>query len=156
MFFYFPHFIDDTTGYREVISTSNYRTEINDGSGTEARMSSGILSPELKFSSVQLLSHVWLCNPMDCSMLGFLVHHQLQSILKLMSIDMSDGHSWVMDIGDAIQSFHPLSCPSPPDFNLSQHKGLFKWVSSLHHVAKLLKFQLQRQSFQWISRTDFL
>ena len=57
MFFYFPHFIDDTTGYREVISTSNYRTEINDGSGTEARMSSGILSPELKFSSVQLLSH---------------------------------------------------------------------------------------------------
>ena len=46
--------------------------------------------------------------------------------------------------------------PSPPALNLSQHWGLFKWVSSLHQVAKVLEFQLQHQSFQWIFRTDFL
>ena len=44
----------------------------------------------------------------------------------------------------------------PFSFNLSQHQGLFKWVSSLHHVAKVLEFQLQHQSFQWIFRTNFL
>ena len=46
--------------------------------------------------------------------------------------------------------------PSLPDFNLSQHRGLFQWVSSLYQVAKILEFQLQHQSFQWIFRTDFL
>ena len=46
--------------------------------------------------------------------------------------------------------------PSPPTFNLSQHQGLFQWVSSSHQVAKVLQFQLQHQSFQWIFRTDFL
>ena len=51
---------------------------------------------------------------------------------------------------------HLLLSPFPPTFNLSQHQGLFKWVSSLHQVAKVLKFQLQHQSFQWILRTDFL
>ena len=57
-------------------------------------------------------------------------------------------------VGDAIQPSHPLSSPSPPAFNLSQHQGLFKWVSSLHQVAKVLEFQLQHQSFQWTPRTD--
>ena len=51
---------------------------------------------------------------------------------------------------------HPLSSPSPPAFNLSQHQGLFQWVSSSHQVAKVLEFQLQHPSFQWIFRTDFL
>ena len=46
--------------------------------------------------------------------------------------------------------------PSPPALNLSQHQGLFKWVSSLHHVAKVLEFQLQHQSFQITPRTDLL
>ena len=46
--------------------------------------------------------------------------------------------------------------PSPPAFNLSQHQGLFKWVSSLHQMARVSEFQLQHQSFQWIFRTDFL
>ena len=46
--------------------------------------------------------------------------------------------------------------PSPPTLNLSQYQGLFKWVSSLHQVAKVLEFQLRHQSFQWIFRTDFL
>ena len=51
----------------------------------------------------------------------------------------------------------PSVVPSPPAFNLSQHQGLFKWVSSLHQVAKVLEFQLQHQSFQWILEyTDFL
>ena len=53
---------------------------------------------------------------------------------------------------------HPTisPCHPPPTFNLSQHQGLFKWVSSSHEVAKVLEFQLQHQSFQWIFRTDFL
>ena len=59
-------------------------------------------------------------------------------------------------VSDAIQPSHPLSSPSPPAFNLSQHQGLFKWVSSSHQVAKVLEFQLQHQSFQWIFRTDLL
>ena len=59
-------------------------------------------------------------------------------------------------VSDAIQPSHPLSSPSPPAFNLSQHQGLFKWVSSSHQVAKVLEFQLQHQSFQRILRTDFL
>ena len=59
-------------------------------------------------------------------------------------------------IGDAIQLSHTLSSPSPPAFYLSQHQGLFKGVSSSHQVAKVLEFQLQHQSFQWIFRADFL
>ena len=54
-----------------------------------------------------------------------------------------------------IQPSHPLSSPSPLTLNLSQHQGLFKWVSSSHQVAKVLEFQLQHQSFQWTFRTDF-
>ena len=53
-----------------------------------------------------------------------------------------------------IQPSHPLSPPSPPTLNLSQHQGLFQWVSSLHQVAKVL--ELHHQSFQWIFRSDFL
>ena len=80
-----------------------------------------------------------LCDPMDCSTPGFPVHHQL--------LEFTQTHfHWV---GDAIQPSHPLSFPSPPALNLSQHQGLFKWVSSSHQVAKILEFQLQHQSFQW-------
>ena len=57
-------------------------------------------------------------------------------------------------VGDAIQPSHPLSSPSPPALNLSQR--LFKWVNSSHQVAKVLEFQLQHQSIQWTSRTNFL
>ena len=59
-------------------------------------------------------------------------------------------------VGDAIQPSHSLLFPYPPVFNLSQHSGLFKWVSSSHQVSKGLEFQLQHQFFQWIFRTDFL
>ena len=57
-------------------------------------------------------------------------------------------------VGDAIQPSHPLPFPSSPALNLSQHQGLFRWVSSPHQVAKVLEFQLQ--SFQWIFRTGLV
>ena len=97
-----------------------------------------------QFSSVAY-SCLTLCNPMDCNMLGFPVHHQLLVLAQ----------TYVHWVGDAIQPSHPLSSPSPPTFSLSQHQGLFQWVSSLHQVAKVLEFQLQHQFFQWIFRTDY-
>ena len=103
----------------------------------------GLLS--VQFSSVAQ-SHPILCDPMDCSTPGFPVHHQL--------LELTQTH--VHQVGDAIQPSHPLSSPSLPAFNLSQHQGLFKWISSSHQVAKVLEFQLQHQSFQRIFRTDFL
>ena len=87
-----------------------------------------------------------LCNLMNCSMPGLPVHHQL--------LEFTQTH--VLWVGDAIQPSDPLSSPSPPALNLSQHQGLFKWLSSLHQVAKALEFQLQHQSFQWTPRTDLL
>ena len=90
----------------------------------------------VQFSSVAQSCPI-LCNPMDCSMPGFPVHHQLQELTQ----------THVYQVSDAIQSSHPLSSLSPPSFNLPQHQGLFKWVSSLHQVAKVLEFQLQHQSF---------
>ena len=98
------------------------------------------------FSSVQALSRVRLCNPTDWSMPGLHVHHQFQELTQ----------THVHWVSDAIQSSHPLLSPSPPALNLSQHQGLFQWVSSSHQVAKVLEFQLQHQSFQWIFRTDLL
>ena len=72
-----------------------------------------------------------LCNPMNRSTPGPPVHHQLP-------VYPNQCH-WV---GDAIKPSHPLSSPSPPAFSLSQHQGLFKWVSSSYQVAKALEFQL--------------
>ena len=60
----------------------------------------------------------------------------------------------VQRVGDAIQPSHPLSSPSPPAPNLSQHQSLFQWVNSLHEVAKVLEFQLQHRSLQRTPRTD--
>ena len=64
---------------------------------------------------------------------GFPVHHQAPELAQ----------TQVHQVGDAIQPSHPLSFPSPPTFNLSQHQGLFQWASSSHQVAKVLEFQLQ-------------
>ena len=104
----------------------------------------------LTFSSVRFSSIaqscLTLCNPMDCSTPGFPVHHQLRELAQ----------THVRQVGDAIQPSHPLSSPSPPAFNLSQHHGLLQGVSSSHQMAKVLEFQLQHQSFHWIFRTDFL
>ena len=62
----------------------------------------------------------------------------------------------VRRVGDAIQPSHPLLPSSPPAPNPSQYQGLFQWVNSSYELAKVLEFQLQHQSFQWIFRTDFL
>ena len=70
---------------------------------------------------------------MNCSTPGPPIHHQL--------LEFTQTH--VRWFGDAIQPSHPLSSPFSPALNLSQHKGLFKWISSLHQVAKVLEFQLQ-------------
>ena len=99
--------------------------------------------PSVQFSSVTQ-SCLTLCNPMNCSTPGFPVHHQLPEFTQ----------THVHRVGDAIQPSHPLSSPSPPAPNPSQHQGLFQWVNSSHEVAKVLEFQLQCQSFQWTSRTD--
>ena len=97
----------------------------------------------VQFTSVSQ-SCLTLCDPMDCSTPGFPVYHQLLELAQ------TPVH-WA---GDAIQPSHPLLPPSPPVFDLSQHQGLFQWVSSLHQVAKGSALQLQHQSFQWIIRVD--
>ena len=108
-------------------------------------LSSGFLA---SFSSVQFSCSVMvtLCDPMNYSTPGLPVHHQL--------LEFTQTHAH--RVGDAIQPSHPLSSPSPPASNPSQHQGLFQWVNSSHEVAKILEFQLQHQSFQWTLRTDLL
>ena len=98
---------------------------------------------EVQFSSVTQ-SYLTLWDPMDCSTTGLPVYRQPLEFTRMHI-------HWVFD---AIQPSHPLSSPSPT-LNISQHQGLFKWVTSSHQVAKVLEFQLQHQSFQWIFRTDF-
>ena len=102
------------------------------------------MTPKLQFSSVAQ-SCLTLWDPMDCSTPGFPVLHYLPEFAQ------TDVH-WV---GDAIQPSHPLSAPSPPAFNLSQHQDLFQWVSSLHQVVKVLDLQLQHQSFQYSGMISF-
>ena len=97
----------------------------------------------VQFSSVPQ-SCPTLCNPMNCSTPGLPVHHQL--------LEFTQTH--VHRVGDAIQPSHPLSSPSPPAPNPSQHQGLFQWVNSSHEMAKVLEFQPQHQSFQWTLRTE--
>ena len=84
--------------------------------------------------------------PMNRSMPGLPVHHQLPEFIQ----------THVHWVSDANQPSHPLSSPCLPDFNLSQHQGLFKWVSSSQQVAKVLEFQFQHQSIQWIFKVNFL
>ena len=99
------------------------------------------------FSRSVVSDSVTLCDPMDFSIPVFpVLHHTPKS-----------AQTHVHWAGDAIQPSHPLSPPpSPPAFNLSQHQGFFQWVSSSHEVAKVLEFQLQHQSFQWLFRADVL
>ena len=83
-----------------------------------------LLYNRIQFSSVTQ-SCLTLCDSMDCSMPGLPVHHQL--------LEFTQTHvHWV---GDVIQPSQPLLSPSPPAFSLSQHQGLFKWVSSSHQVC---------------------
>ena len=73
---------------------------------------------------------------MDCNTPGLPVHRQL--------LELAQTH--VHQVGDAIQPSHPLLSPSPPDLNLSQHQGLFQWVSSSHQVAKVLELNFSISS----------
>ena len=93
---------------------------------------------QVQFSSVTQLCTT-LCDPMECSTLGFPVHHQF--------LEFTQTHVHC----DAIQPSHPLSSPSPPAFNFSQHQSLFQ-VNSSHQVAKILEFQLQHQYSNEYSR----
>ena len=91
-----------------------------------------------RFLEVGLLDHVvqFSCSVMsdfvtpDCITSGFPLYHQLPEPAQI----------HVHQVGDAIQPSHPLSSPSPPAFNLSQHQGLFQWVSSSHQVVKVWNF----------------
>ena len=97
------------------------------------------------FSSV-VQSCPTLCDPMNRSTPGLPVHHQLPEFTQ----------THVHWVSDAIPPSHPLSSPSPPAPNPSQHHSLFQWVNSSHEMAKVLEFQLQHQSLQWTPRTDLL
>ena len=99
----------------------------------------------VQFSSVAQ-SCPTLCNPMNCSIPGLPVHHQLPEFTQ----------THIHRVSDANQPSPPLSSASPPAPNPSQHQSLFQWVNSSHEVAKVLEFQLQHQSFQRIPRTDLL
>ena len=85
-------------------------------------------------------------NPMDWDTPGFPVLHHLLAVAQT-------HFHWV---SDAIWPSHPLLPLSPSIFNLSQHEGLFQWVSSLHQVTKVLELQLQHHSFPCIFMVDFL
>ena len=99
----------------------------------------GIDQHSVQFSSVAQ-SCLTLCDPMNHSTPGLPVHHQLPEFTQ----------THVHRVGDDIQPSHPLSSPSPPAPNPSQHQGLFQWVNSLHEVAKVLEFQLQHLKNKWI------
>ena len=99
----------------------------------------------IQFSSV-IQSCPNICNPIYHSTPRLPVHYKLQ--------EFNQTHiHWV---SDTIQPSDHLPFPSPPALNISQHQGLFKWVSSSHQVAKVFETQLQHQSFQWTFRTDIL
>ena len=90
-----------------------------------------------------------LCNPMNCSMSGLPVYHQL--------LEFTQTH--VHRVSDAIQPSYPhliSSSPSPPAPNPSQHQSIFQWVNSSHEVAKVLEFHLQHHSLQRNPRADLL
>jgi len=99
--------------------------------GEEAKRQLEKLLASFQFSSVAQ-SCPPLCDPMNRSMPGLPVHHQLPEFTQ------THVH-WVSDV---IQPSHPLLSPSPPALNPSQHQSLFQWVNSLHEVAKVLEFQL--------------
>ena len=96
------------------------------------------LHPNCVLNSVQSLSCVWL----------FATPWQHARLPYPSPTPRACSNHWV------IHPSHPLLFPSPPAFNHSQHQGLFQWVSSSHPVVKVLEFQLQHHSFQWLFRTD--
>ena len=100
------------------------------------------------FSSVQFSRSVMSdsLQPHESSTPGLPVHHQLPEFTQ----------THVHRVRDAIQPTHPLSSPSPPVPNPSQHQSLFQWVRSSHEMAKVLEFLLKHHSFQRTPRADLL
>ena len=140
-----------TAAYQASLSMGFSRQEYWSGVPSPSPRGSVEFSNSHQFSSVQLVAQ-------SCPIfvIPWPAVHQVslsitnsRSLFKLMSIN-----HLMMVVDDAIQPPHPLLSPSPPAFSLSQHQGLFKWVSSLHQVAEVL--ELQHQSFQWIFGVDFL
>ena len=97
------------------------------------------------FFVVESPSWVWLCDTMNWSMPGLPVPHHLPNFAQV----------HIHCIGDASQASHSLVPSSPSALNLSQHQGIFQWVSCSHQMTKIPEFQLQHQSFQWVFRVDF-
>ena len=104
----------------------NFQRYTNDQQAHEKMLN--ITNHSVQLSSVAQ-SCPTLCDPMNHSTPGLPVHHKLLEFTQ------------VHRVGDAIQPSHPLSSPSPPAPNLSQHQGLFLWVNSSHEVAKVLEFR---------------
>ena len=102
-----------------------------------------VVSVVIQYSSVTQ-SCPTLCNPMDSSIPGFPLHHQLLELAQI----------HVRQVSDAIQPSHPLSSPSPPTFNLSQHQCLFQWVSSSHQVGQSIGASASA-SFLWMNTKDW-
>ena len=106
-------------------------------SQSSLRFTSNHVLNSVQFSSVTQ-SCPTLCDPMNCSTPGLLVHHQPPEFTQ----------THVYRLGNAIQPSHPLTSPSPPAPNCFQHQSLFQSVNSSHQVDKVLEFKLQHQSFQ--------
>ena len=128
LFFFFLKRVEN-----KIYSNFKYNTNYWNLSLTTSFQAVGV---SVQFSSVTQ-SCPTLCDPVDYSTPGLPVHHQLPEFTQ----------THVHWVGDAIQPPHPLSSLSPPTLNLSQHRGLFKWVSSSHEVAKVLEFQLWHFTF---------
>ena len=129
----------------------------NTGIEPESSVSPALQADSLRLSYWESPVHVYcccvvawsclaLCNSMDSSVPGLLVPHHPPDFAQ----------AFIHWVCDAIQLSYPLPPLSPPPFNLSHHQGLLKWVGSLHQVSKVLEFQLQHLSFQWILRVDLL
>ena len=106
-------------------------------------------TPGRLLSQIKLVQFTQSCptpgDPIDCSTPGLPVHHQLTEFTQ----------THVHWVRDAIRPSHPLSSPSPPVFNLSQHQGLFKWVSSSHQVAKYWSFSFISPSNEYSGLISF-
>ena len=97
-----------------------------------------VLTRSFCFSITKLCPTLW--DPMNCNMPGFPVLHYFPEFVQ----------TSVHSVGDDIQTSHPVLPSSPLTLSLSQHQGLFQWISSSHQVAKVLQLQLQHQSFKWV------
>ena len=107
---------------------------LNISRNKDVRIYRQVIFKDTTFSSAQSLSHVQLfVTPWTAALQASLSITNSQSLLKLTV-------HWV---SDAIKSSHPLSSPSPPAFNLSQHQGFSQWLGSSHQMTKVLELQLQ-------------